>query len=158
MNVQFDDIVIRPFDKTKDNEILQEIAGNSKSKFIFNVIERLNVSSENSVFNNAYVTLSNDKYIGYIYLSPVKNDNIFIEQMIFKNFRNKGYGYKIMTHLIDYLFANYNLACINLSIDKDNIPSIIHAEKLNFYLDEDSVYEDKLLFTLDNPNYIDKKR
>lgn len=159
MIFNIENLIVRPFNKTTDTYVFKEINGNSKSNFIFNVTNRLENSKYYDFFNNAYVIEQFNEIIGYIYISNKKNNNIYIEYLIFKNYRKKGYAYKVLDGLIDYIFNQYSdIEFINLSIDESNIASINLAEKLDFVLDDDSIYLDKLLFIKDNPYFRSKSK
>lgn len=149
------------YQEINDNSIINELDSNSKSKFIHNLKERLiqSKSSKEISFNNAYLVKCNNSIIGYVFLSQQKNNNIYIEYLILKEYRHMGHATNMMRELVDYIFKNYdNLENIRLSIDPSNIFSLNVASNLGFYCDEDSYFNDKLEFVLDNYYYNNLKR
>lgn len=144
------------YSEINDSKILNELDTNSKSKFIHEIKARLllSKSSEDIIFNNAYLVKLKDNIVGYIFISKEKNKNIYIEYLILKDYRNMGLATDITNELVNYIFENnLNLESIHLSIDPSNINSINVANKLGFICDENSYYQDKLEYILENPNY-----
>ena len=138
-------------------------SGKSKSNFIHSVVERLQMSKNNSsLFNNAYIVLKNNEPIGYLYISGTTFDEVYIEYSILYNNRNNGYASLLLTEISDFLFFNYNIRSIKLDISPSNKASINVALKSGFYIDDDELEKNdnivKMIFIKDNLNYENKRK
>lgn len=155
-----ENMIIRNFDKEKDKYILEEINGISKSNMIHQIEERLLTSRKTTSleFDNAYLIDMNNKTVAYIYFSGKSKQAIYFENLIFKEFRNKGLGKYILENISEYVFKNNtDLKEIKLSIDRSNIASMKVAESIG-YICDDNYENEKLDFIMDNPYYIKKIR
>mgnify|MGYP003303843978 CR=1 FL=1 len=47
--------------------------------------------------------------IGYLYISSMVRDEVFLEYAVLKEERGKGYGSDIIRETTDYLFQNHNI-------------------------------------------------
>ena len=132
--------------------------GKSKSNFISDISKRLYASrNNNSFFGSAYVVLNNLEPIGYVYISGISNDDIYIECAILHNKRKLGYASLLLKELTDYIFSNYNIRQIKLDISLNNQGSIMVAKKNGFDVDEEDFenrgYSNKMIFVKDNLFY-----
>lgn len=155
-----ENMIIRNFDKEKDKYILEEINGISKSNMIHQIEERLLTSRKTTSleFDNAYLIDMNNKTVAYIYFSGKSKQAIYFENLIFKEFRNKGLGKYILENISEYVFKNNtDLKEIKLSIDRSNIASMKVAESIG-YICDDNYENEKLDFIMDNPYYIRKTK
>lgn len=158
--VNIENMIIRNFDRENDNNILNEIKGNSKSNMIHQIEERLLTSRkvDSLEFDNAYLVDIDNKTVAYIYLSGKSKQVIYFECLILKEYRNKGLGKYILENISNYIFMNNeDLKEIKLSIDRSNIPSMKVAESVGYVCDDDYMNE-KLDFIMDNPYYINYKK
>lgn len=137
--------------------------GESSSNFIHQVGERLEMTRDNnSVFQSAYVVLDYDMPVGYLFISSLVKDEVFLEYAVLKEHRGKGYASDIVDETTRYLFENHNMRSIRLDIDPINKNSILVAKSCGFMVDEDE-YEarnflGKMLFIKENEYYISKRR
>lgn len=156
--LKIDNIILEIFNPSKHKHILDEIKM-IPSKIIPQVEERL-LNSRNVdtlEFSNAYLVNINSNIVGYIYLSEMRKNIIYIDYLILKNFRKKGIGFYTMDIIRNHLLENNtNLKEIRFNIDKSNLGSILLADKLGFIADED-YSTDKIDYIMDNPNFKVKK-
>ena len=137
--------------------------GSSKSKFISDISKRLRLSCNiDSFFGKAYIVLHNIEPIGYLYISGIVNDDVYIEYSILNSKRNLGYGTLLVKEITDYIFLNYNIRQIKLDISLNNQPSINIARKNGFDLNEvdfeNRGYSNKLIFEKDNLFYENRRK
>lgn len=138
--------------------------GESSSKYIHQIGERLENSKDNneSMYQSAFVVLDEDEPIGYLYISSMVNDEVFLEYAILKEFRRMGYASDIVNEVSDYLFENFNIRSIRLDIDPSNKNSILVANSCGFMLDEDEFesrnFIGKMQFVKESDCYISKRR
>ena len=136
----------------------------SKSRFINNIVSRLERTTNKEVFSfsSAYGVLDGDEPVGYIYLSGNLNDEVFLEISVLSEKRNMGYGTRIINEVCDYLFNYHNIRCVKLDIDPSNKNSIAMAEKCYFEFDEEDYelrnYMGHMIFYKESNCYVDKKR
>ena len=148
----------------KYKNLLESFNNESKSDFIYNIADRL-ISSSNKdkfTFDVGYVVLNESlEGVGYVFISGIRNDNLYIEYSITKENRGYGYGKKLLNEVTNYLFENYNIKDARLDIDSSNQKSIKTAEACGYFLDEDDFerkgYQGKMIFIKDNPYYISKR-
>lgn len=138
--------------------------GDSSSKYIYQIGERLELSKNNekSVFQSAFIVLDKDIPIGYLYVSSMINDEVFLEYAILKECRGMGYASDVVSEVSDYLFQNYNIRSIKLDIDPSNKNSIYVANACGFILDEEEFesrnFMGKMKFIKESDCYISKRR
>lgn len=149
----------------KYNQIKEELEnGISSSKYIHQIKERLENSNkkDKTIYNSAFIVLEEKNPIGYLFISSMINDEVFIEYSILKEYRQKGYGKKVVNEISDYLFENNNIKSIILDIDPSNKNSMLLASSCGFFFDEDD-YEErnfvgKMRFIKESNCYINKRR
>jgi len=164
MNIELDTLQLTKYNKEKHKEILDELEnGISSSKFIHQIRERLeNSNNNNSLFQSAFIILDNNTPIGYIYISSMIRDEVFLEYSILKEFRRMGYATSVVSELSDYLFKNHNIKSIRLDIDPSNKSSILVANASGYTLDEEEFesrnYIGKMQFIKESYCYVSKRR
>jgi len=164
MNIELDTLKLTKYNKEKHKEILDELEnGISSSKFIHQIRERLeNSNNNNSLFQSAFIILDNNTPIGYIYISSMIRDEVFLEYSILKEFRRMGYATSVVSELSDYLFKNHNIKSIRLDIDPSNKSSILVANASGYTLDEEEFesrnYIGKMQFIKESYCYVSKRR
>ena len=106
-------------------EVKKEDLSIIKDSFIdYNYI---NNEFNNNPFAHLLILFEDDKIIGYLYYSDIY-DRLEINQIeIDSNYRNCGYG----TKLLDYFTKNVDKN-ITLEVKEDNIPAITIYKKFNF--------------------------
>ena len=96
--------------------------------------------------------------IGYLYISSLIRDEVFLEYAVLKEYRGKGYGSTIIRETSDYLFENHNIRSIRLDIDPSNKNSINAAEACGYTVDEEEFasrnYTGRMQFVKDNEYYM----
>lgn len=148
----------------KYKKLKDEFNGNSSSRFVDSINDRLESSALNNNFSfqSAYVILDNENPVGYVYISNNVKDEVFLELSILKDKRNMGYGSKIINELSDYLFNKYNIRFVKLDIDPSNINSVKTAEACGFLFDEEEYerrnYIGRMVFYKESECYINKRR
>lgn len=147
----------------KYNQIKEELEnGISSSKYIHQIKERLEKSNNNhSIYNSAFIVLDENNPIGYLFISSMINDEVFIEYSVLKEHRQKGYGKKVVNEISDYLFENNNIKSIILDIDPSNKNSMLLASSCGFFFDEEDYesrnYIGKMRFIKESNCYINKR-
>ena len=138
--------------------------GTSASSYIHQIGERLEISKDNNktICQSAFVILDKEIPIGYLFISKVVNDEVFLECAILKEHRRKGYAKRILNEISEYLFVNHNIRSIRLDIDPSNKSSMLVASSCGFLLDEDDYesrnYTGKMEFVRESTCYISKRR
>lgn len=148
------------FSKVKE----EFINGISASNFIHSIKERLEISNSNPLFTfqSAYIVVRENSPIGYVYVSGINNDEVYLEYSVLNKFRSQGNGTLIINEVCNYLYENYNIKSVKLDISPNNKMSIQLAEKCGFIFDEED-YENRnycgnMTFIKDSCCYIPKKR
>lgn len=160
--MKIEDIELVKFDENdiKHIKLLKEFTtGDSNSKFIHDIKERLIMNNDN-LFGNGYIVKIEDEIVGYFYISPVVRDKVELEYSILKSYRGRGLGRKILNKVSKYLLDNYNIKDAYLTIDPSNQNSTFIAEESGFYMDEEEYaqngYTGLITFTKENLNYVRK--
>ena len=160
-----DQIVLDGYDDKYKDYINDFKEGKSFSKYIHNIKERIELTKYKEEFSLecGYIVLNKNLIpIGYVFLSNIKRDEIYVEYSVLNNERRKGYGKLILSEVSDFLAQNYNIKQINLDIDPSNEASIKTAESCGFTFDEESFennnYMGKMLFYKENIFYIKKSK
>lgn len=89
--MKIEDIELVKFDENDINHIklLKEFTtGDSNSKFIHDIKERLIMNNDN-LFGNGYIVKVVDEIVGYFYISPVVRDKVELEYSILKSYRGR---------------------------------------------------------------------
>lgn len=141
-------------------EVFRSFKEESHSQFIHSIDDRLlqNKGSKSFPFDTGFVvTLKSGECIGYLFISSVHQDEVFLESSILKEKRHLGYGKMCLNLVTDYLFEHYNLKDIALDIDVSNDASMKTAEACGYYADE-YLNNRKIIYRNYNLNYINKRR
>jgi len=165
MNIQLESLSLARFDETKHVHVKDEFEnGPSSSEFINEIAKRLELSKNNtkSIYQSAFIVESNDVPIGYLFISKMINDEIFLEYAVLKNFRRQGFGKKIIDEITAYLFEKHNIKSIRLDIDPSNKNSIFLADSCGYTADDEEYasrnFVGRIQFVKDNEYYISKRR
>ena len=138
--------------------------GKSHSNYIHYIGDRLEKSKDNmdSLFESAFVVLDENEDIGYLYISNVRNDEVFLEYAILDEFRGMGYASSLIREISDYLFEEYNIRSIRLDIDPSNKNSMNVACACDFIEDEEEYasrnFVGRIQFVKDSYCYSSKRR
>ena len=138
--------------------------GDSSSKYIHQIGDRLDGSKDNdkSLFHSAFIIEEDETPIGYLFISSIINDEVFLEYAILKEFRGMGYASDLVNELSDYLFHNYNIRSIKLDIDPSNKNSMYVANACGFILDEEEFesrnFIGKMKFIKESDCYISRRK
>ena len=156
---------IKEFELIFYNEEYKEIkdefvSGKSSSRFINNIDSRLNIRDDGNFFNHGYLVKLNNDIVGYLYVSGITNNNIYLEYSVRSDYRNQKIARRLLDSVTNYICENYNINEIKLNIYKDNRASQKVAEECGYYLEdeEEYLYKGDSDFVLNNPYYINKKR
>lgn len=165
MKIELETITLTRYDEGKHRNMMEELdSKESKSRFIHNIKDRLIGSASNKEFSyaSAYVIEENDIPVGYTYLSPMKNDVVFIEMSLLKQVRGKGLGSRILTEFSDYLFTHHNIKEVRADVDPSNEKSMNMLLNCGFSPDEEEFaergYTGKMEFVKDSYCYESKRR
>lgn len=163
MNIELETLSLIKYNKDKYKELTDELdKGESSSKYIHQIKERLELSNYNNIYQNAYIVLDKDIPIGYLYISSMINDEVYLEYSILKQYRHMGYASDLLYEITNYLFENNNIKNIKLDIDPSNKGSILVAISNGYNLDEEDYekrnYLGKMKFIKESDCYISKRR
>ena len=165
MEVKLETLKLVRYFESKHKFLKDELEfGKSSSGYIHQIGERLDLSKNNdkSIFHSAFVVVDADTPIGYLFISSMINDEVFLEYAILKEYRGMGYASDIVTEISDYLFQNYNIRSIKLDIDPSNKNSIYVANACGFILDEEEFesrnFIGKMKFIKESDCYISKRK
>lgn len=163
MNIELETLSLIKYNKDKYKEVQDELdKGESSSKYIHQIKERLELSNYNNIYQNAYIVLDKDTPVGYLYISSMINDEVYLEYSILKRYRNMGYASDLLYEISNYLFENCNIKNIKLDIDPSNKGSILVANSNGYILDEEDYekrnYLGKMKFIKESDCYISKRR
>ena len=109
---------------------------NKKDNFLYNCIDELiekSSTTENLHLGYGYMVTDNKRIIGY--LRPARKVNINTLELdlgIHPDYRNKGYGTKILVEVTDFFLSFEDIKCIKLSIDSSNEYSLKCARKAGY--------------------------
>lgn len=164
MEIQLETFTLKRYNEIEHKSLKDELeTGPSSSKFIHQIEERLEQSKNSEkIYQSAYVVEKQETQIGYVFISSMHADEVFLEYSVLKEFRGMGYARQLVTELTDYLFENHNIKSIRLDIDPSNTKSISVANACGFYVDEEDFesrnYIGKMQFVKENEFYISKRR
>lgn len=166
MKIELNNIVLSSYNEEdiKHNNLISKFLNNSSSNYVHDIDRRLmdNKRKNDSIFDKGYIVSLNNNLIGYIFISKLIKDDIYLEYSILKEYRGKGLGKMLLSEISNYLMDNYNIKSIVLDIDPSNIPSIMTAVSCGYMVDEDEYIErnmnGKILYRIDNYNYVNKRK
>ena len=165
MNIELKSILLTRYSEDKHKTLKDELeTGASHSQFIHQIGERLEESKDNhkSIYQSAFVVEDLGIPIGYLYISRMIHDEVFLEYAVLKKYRGNGYGKTILREASDYLFEKHNIKSIRLDIDPSNKNSISAAEACGYTVDEEEFasrnYIGRMQFVKDNEYYMSKHR
>ena len=165
MNITLETLSLVRYNEENHKLLLEDFEkGESVSDFIHQIGQRLESSKTNlkTVFQSAFVVEDNNTPIGYLYISPMQKDEVFIEYAVLKEYRGKGYGRKIIEEVSDYLFSFHNIENVKLDISPSNKNSMFVAESCGFEMDEEEFesrnFSGKMVFFKQSDCYIPKRR
>lgn len=165
MNIELETLILTRYNKEKHSFLKRELEhGNSSSEYIHQISERLELSKDNdkTIYQSAFVVEDENIPVGYLFISSMFRDEVFLEYSVLKDFRKMGYGSSIVNEISDYLFKNHNIKSIRLDIDPSNKKNILLAESCGFTLDEEEYesrnYTGKMQFIKESELYVSKRR
>lgn len=165
MNIELQTLSLTRYDERKHGTIKEELEkGKSSSDYIHQIGERLEQSSGNdkSIFQSAFVVQDEDTPVGYLYISSLINDEVFLEYAVLKDFRGQGYASDMVSETTEYLFKKHNIRSIRLDIDPSNKNSMLVANSCGFLLDEEDYesrnFTGKMQFIKESDCYESKRK
>ena len=165
MNIELKSLLLTRYDSDKHKALKDELeSGQSQSEFINQIGVRLEASKDNdkSIYQSAFVVEDLGTPVGYLYISSMIHDEVFLEYAVLKEERGKGYGSDIVKETTDYLFENHNIRSVRLDIDPSNKNSINAAEAAGYSVDEDEFasrnFTGRMQFVKDSECYVSKRR
>lgn len=166
MEINTGEIILRVYDDAnlEHVNVINEFKNGSNSKFIHRIPERLmvKVNEKSYPFNTAFIVNCDNQDIGYVFISALVNDEVFLEISILKKFRSMGYGGLCLDEVTDYLFDNYNIKGISLDIDPSNEASIRTALSCGYSPDSEEFMErsmnGNMLYRKDNYYYVNRRK
>lgn len=164
MDIELETLDLKRYNREQHLTVKEELeCGASASKHIHQIGERLELSKDNkSIYQSGYVVEDNGMPIGYLFISSMRDDEVFLEYSVLKQFRGMGYGSSIVRETTDYLFENHNIRSIRLDIDPSNRNSSLVATSCGFSVDEEEFesrnFTGKMQFVRENEFYISKRR
>lgn len=106
-----------------------------KSTYQENLLKLISEEDNSSI---TYRAMISDSSIGVCMVFPSGNTAIIHDVEILEAFRNKGYGYTLLTQVLAELFDKYDT--IILHVTKENLPAYKLYKKLGFYITEELEY------------------
>lgn len=165
MNIELKSLLLTRYNPDKHLALKEELeSGESHSEFIHQVGERLETSKDNdrTIYQSAFVVEDLGTPVGYLFISSMVRDEVFLEYAVLKEERGKGYGSDIVRETTDYLFQNHNIRSIRLDIDPSNKNSINAAEAAGYSVDEEEFasrnFTGRMQFVKDSEYYVSKRR
>ena len=165
MNIRLETLVLTPYNEIKHLNLKEELTkGESKSQYIYQISDRLEASKNfsDSIYQRAFVIEDEGVPIGYLYISNMMRDEVFLEYSILKEYRRMGYGSSIVYEVTDYLFEKHNIKSVRLDIDPSNKNSVLLATSCGFALDEEEYEKNnfigKMQFVKESNCYVPKRR
>lgn len=139
MKIQLDNFAIINYNPNDINHIkfakdMKE--ANRKDNYLYNCIDELiekSASTENLHIGYGYMVEEGKKIIGY--LRPARKVNLNTLELdlgIHPDYRNQGYGSRILVEATDFFLKFADIKCIKLSIDISNEFSLKCAKKAGF--------------------------
>lgn len=165
MEIKLETIKLVRYSEDKHNLLRGKLEnGDSSSKYIYQIGDRLDRSKDNdkSLFQSAFIIEDDETPVGYLFISSMINDEVFLEYAILKEFRGMGYASDVVNEVSDYLFHNYNIRSIKLDIDPSNKNSIYVADACGFILDDEEFesrnFIGKMKFIKESDCYVSKRK
>lgn len=165
MYIELETLQLTRYSEKEYGALKEELEnGISASSYIHQIGERLEQSKDNdrTIYQSAFVVLDEGVPIGYLFISSMVNDEVFLEYAVLSNFRRMGYASSIVSEVSNYLFQNYNIRSIRLDIDPSNKNSILVADSCGFMLDDEEYesrnYIGKMQFIKESDCYVSKRR
>lgn len=165
MNIKLETLNLVRYSDDEHNYLKEKFEhGDSSSEFIHQIGERLENSKNNSksLFHSAFVIKDDKTPVGYLFISSIINDEVFLEYAILKEFRGMGYASDIVNEVSDFLFENYNIKSIKLDIAPNNKNSIYVANACGFILDDEEFesrnFMGKMKFIKESTCYMSKRK
>ncbi len=165
MDIQLESLLLTRYEEEKHKTIKDELEkGESRSEHIHDIGERLTMSAGNtrSIYQSAFIVEDLGTPVGYLYISSMVHDEVFLEYAIAKEFRGQGYGSDLVHEVTDYLFRNHNIKSIRLDIDPSNENSTRVAEACGYSVDEDLFasrgFKGRMQFVKESEYYVSKRR
>lgn len=102
-------------------------------QFFIKNIDEIFVPSKELETNKAYIIEEADNVLGMIRIfKKTFNGELTLQYAVSKEYRNQGYGKKILKEISNYFINNKDISCIKLNIDKNNLGSIECAKKVGY--------------------------
>lgn len=165
MDIELKSLLLTRYCEDRHKKLKEDFdAGASHSNYIHQIGERLETSKNNnrSIYQSAFVVEDLGTPVGYVFISSMIQDEVFLEYAVLKDQRGKGYGRDIISETTDYLFQNHNIKSIRLDIDPSNKQSINAAEACGYTADEEEFasrnYLGRIQFVKDSEYYVSKRR
>ena len=162
MQLNLNKIYLETYDKNNNAHeyLIKQFANDSYSSFISMIDSRLRLNSKQKTFpfDTAFIVyLYTGEILGYVFISGVRNDEVYLEYSILKDKRNKGYGKLTLELVTNYLFINYNIKDIALDIDVSNEASMKTTMSCGYYEDE-YVDNGRLIYKNYNLSYVTRRK
>ena len=162
MQINLDQLRLDTFDKKNDKHmwLVQQFKGSSKSDFISMIDSRLELNGKSKTFpfDTAFVvSFPSDELIGYLFISGIRGDEVYLEYSLLEEKRGHGYGSLLLGLITEYLFANYNIKDIALDIDVSNEASMKTAIGCGYY-EEDFINDKRMIYKNYNLGYVNKRK
>lgn len=163
MNIKLESLVLVRYNDMYVNLKKEFEEGDSYSGYIHDIGQRLEKSKNNKcLFDSAFVVLDGNEDVGYLYISNVKNDEVFLEYSILEEFRGMGYASSLISEVSDYLFEEQNIRSIRLDIDPSNKNSMNVACACGYVEDEEEYatrnYSGRIQFVKESYCYSSRRR
>lgn len=118
MEIKLETLSLTRYDEQQHKTLKEDFEkGSSTSEYIHQIGNRLENSSDNHkmLYQSAFVVSSEKEPIGYLFISSMIHDEVFLEYAILNNYRNRGYTKRLVNETSDYLFENCNIKSVRLT-------------------------------------------
>jgi len=151
MTLELESLVLKSYDRTNKKHLNFKNGLNYDllfikffGQFFLKNIDEIFVSSIELEINKAYIIEENDDVVGMIRIFKKNfNKEITLQYAVAEDYRNKGYGKKILKEISDYFMTVKDISCIKLDIDKNNLASIDCAEKVGYEFNNDAYLKNR---------------
>lgn len=98
MDIELETLDLKRYSSEQHYLVKEELeSGESVSNYIHQIGERLEFSKDNnSIYQSGYVVEDEGTPIGYVFISSMRDDEVFLEYSVLKQFRGMGYGSSIV--------------------------------------------------------------
>ena len=140
MKIKIGTLTINTFDSKnlKDYKFVREIGNDKEVKeYLGDNVSNTFIPKENEkglALGRSYIVKNNDESIGFFSIESMNSEEVVINYGVHENYRNKGYGTKILCEISNFFLTITKANNIVLNIDAYNKGCIKCAKNADFKL------------------------